>query len=331
MEKDTIKKHYDKNISNYRSLAENVQKALTKFLIENGISFLSVSYRIKEFNSYFEKIERKAYENPFDQIEDFCGLRIICFYPADLKRIAEVIHKEFEVIESIDKSSKLEPDRFGYRSNHYIVKIRKEWSNAPNYRGLEKLKMEIQVRTILMHSWADIEHKLAYKKKEQIPEQFRRKLYQLSALLEIADGQFQELKNEKERFKESLIVNKNGKKTFDFNLELNLDSLQAYLDFTFPNRSKMDERTRELLDELIEFNLSLKEFEKMRIKSIPIIDDLEKKMAPRKWAQVGIVRAILDVYCDSYWEGRTKEWKNSEWGKIIIDYRKIIGMHNKYS
>jgi len=34
---------------------------------------------------------------------------------------------------------------------------------APNYRGLSKLNFEIQARTILMHGWAAINHKLLYK------------------------------------------------------------------------------------------------------------------------------------------------------------------------
>ena len=63
----------------------------------------------------------------------------------------------------------LEPDRFGYRSRHFIVSVNREWLKAPNYRGLSGLKAEIQVRTILMHAWADVEYKLAYKKRNMFP------------------------------------------------------------------------------------------------------------------------------------------------------------------
>ena len=56
-----------------------------------------------------------------------------------------------------------------------------EWLVSPNYRGLGDIKIEIQVRTILMHAWAEIEHKLAYKNKAQIPESVTRNLALISA------------------------------------------------------------------------------------------------------------------------------------------------------
>lgn len=99
---------------------------------------------------------------------------------------------------SEDKVDNLEPDKFGYRSHHFVVTLRHEWLNVPNYRGLEGIKAEIQVRTILMHAWADISHKLSYKKKEHIPELFQRNLFQLSALFEIADDRFEMLRAERE-------------------------------------------------------------------------------------------------------------------------------------
>ncbi|WP_316787227.1 hypothetical protein [Pedobacter frigiditerrae] len=322
MDKAEIEEHYHSKHSLYARLAENLKQALITFLTEQKISYHTISFRIKEFDSFYEKIERKGYENPLDQIEDFCGLRIVCFYPLDLDRISDIINDEFEILEAIDKSSALEPDRFGYRSNHYIVKIKKEWSKAPNYRGLENLKTEIQVRTILMHSWADIEHKLAYKNKEDIPIEFRRKLYQLSALLEIADSQFQELKNEKENFKQSLIINTKGKKSFDFSKDLNLDTLQAYLDFVFPKRPKTN--PFRLLKELLEHNISLEELDNMRIAVEPFISEVEKEISSTGWAQVGVVRAILDLKSESYWRWRSEAIKGTGWIKTISKWKDII-------
>jgi ppGpp synthetase/RelA/SpoT-type nucleotidyltranferase len=325
MEKVKIQEHYEKNHTLYLKLAENIKQALVTFLSDKQISYHTISSRIKELDSYLEKIERKGYDNPTEQIEDFCGLRIICFYPLDLEKIAEIIHDEFDVIQSIDKTENLEADRFGYRSNHYIVKIKKAWTKAPNYRGLENLKLEIQVRTILMHSWADIEHKLAYKTKDDIPLKFRRKLYQLSALLEIADTQFQELKNEKEIFKKSLIVKEKGQVTFDFSKDLNLDSLQAYLDFTFPKRSKGNRVASTLLEELKQHNISLLDLDKMRKDVEAILPDVEKEITKKGgWAQVGIARAILDLKSDNYWNSRSVEWEKHNWGKVILKYRKKI-------
>jgi ppGpp synthetase/RelA/SpoT-type nucleotidyltranferase len=324
MTKQEVEKFYINNQKLFSRLAENTKQALQTFLEAENISYHSISFRIKKFDSYFEKIERKGYDNPFEQIEDFCGLRIICFYPYDLEKIAKIINSEFEVIESIDKSANLEPDRFGYRSNHYIVRVKKDWLNAPNYRGLEDLKAEIQVRTILMHSWADIEHKLAYKNKEDIPVEFSRKLYQLSALLEIADSQFQELKNDKENFKSSLIISKKGgDKIFDVQSDLNLDSFQAYLDFTFPNRNNQE--VDGLFRQVKKLKISLADIEKFRKETEEIIPEIEKEiLRDRTWPQVGIIRAILDLKSDVFWNNRPKEWAETNWGKVISEWRKKI-------
>jgi ppGpp synthetase/RelA/SpoT-type nucleotidyltranferase len=321
MTKEDIEKHYSENKSQYENLADNIKQALKTFFGEHNISFHSISSRIKEFESYIEKIDRKGYENPIEQIEDFCGVRIICYYPLDLDKIATIINDEFEVIESIDKSANMEADRFGYRSNHYIVKIKKDWLKAPNYRGLEHLKAEIQVRTILMHSWADIEHKLAYKKQDDIPKEFRRKLYQLSALLEIADAQFQELKNNKENFKSSLIISdKEGSDFFDIKSDLNLDSLQAYLDFNFPSRKRTN--TSDLLEELTELGISIEEIEKYRIDTVDILPKVEKEIKDDGGLyQIGIIRMLLDLKSDKYWENRQDYWRDSDWGKIIKKWR----------
>lgn len=328
MTKEDIEKHYIENKSQYENLADNIKQALKTFFGEHNISFHSISSRIKEFESYIEKIDRKGYENPIEQIEDFCGVRIICYYPLDLDKIATIINDEFEVIESIDKSANMEADRFGYRSNHYIVKIKKDWLKAPNYRGLEHLKAEIQVRTILMHSWADIEHKLAYKKQDDIPKEFRRKLYQLSALLEIADAQFQELKNSKENFKSSLIKSdKEGSNFFDIKSDLNLDSLQAYLDFNFPDRKRIDTNT--LLEELKEFGISLEEIESYRIDTIDILPEIEEEVKlDGKLYQIGIIRLLLDLKSDIYWEKRFDNWKDSPWGKTIQKWREKTPLSN---
>ena len=61
------------------------------------------------------------------------------------------------------------------------------------FRDYADFKVEIQIRTILMHAWAEIEHRLAYKKQAHIPSHLRRKFSRISAKLEEADEQFEEL------------------------------------------------------------------------------------------------------------------------------------------
>ena len=47
----------------------------------------------------------------------------------------------------------------------------------------------------MQHAWAEIEHDLGYKSKEDIPDQYRRQFSRLAGLIELADDNFLQLKN----------------------------------------------------------------------------------------------------------------------------------------
>lgn len=311
-DKEILARKYAEICPRYKRLAFNLHQALDNFLHAANIDVLDISYRIKKFDSFWDKIQRKQYKEPLEEIEDICGLRIICYYPSDLEKVSQIINEEFDVLEKTDKADLLEPDKFGYRSLHFIVTVKKDWLKAPNYRGLGDLKAEIQLRTILMHAWDEIEHKLAYKKKEHIPEQFKRKLYRLSALFEVADEQFDSLRNERKEYIDSLVseeIKKRGR--FDVNQEMNLDSLQAFLEFYFPNREKHLLLTTELLDEIINFNVTMKDLVESYERTKEILTQMEaeeieqsKHVGEHIWAQVGVVRTILDLTNDNYWQSR---------------------------
>ncbi|MFC1787087.1 GTP pyrophosphokinase family protein [Halobacteriota archaeon] len=302
--KGELSKQYKNICSKHERLGKNLEQALCTFLEEANIDILNIEFRVKEFDSFWEKVQRKAYKNPIKEIEDICGLRIICYYPSDLEKITEIINREFNVKESIDKADLLEPERFGYRSLHFIITLKESWLSAPNYRGLENLLAEIQVRTILMHAWAEIEHKLAYKKKEHVPDILKRKLYQLSALFELSDEQFDRLRVGKEEYLDRIVskeVKMRGR--FDITLPMNIDSLQAFLDFYFADRQGSASLTIDLYDEILPYGITIKELVESTERVKEILPALEKEFRAT-WAQVGVVRAILDITSDKYWKDR---------------------------
>lgn len=320
-----VSEQFSKVKHKYDTLGINLAQALELFLNENDLKVLSVSNRTKDKDSFVEKIDRKNYENPFDDIEDICGIRIICYYQSDVDKIAAIISKEFEVLENQDKEQLLEADQFGYRSTHFIVKIKKEWLKAPNYRNLENLKAEIQIRTVLMHAWAEIEHKLAYKKKAHIPDKFRRTFYILSAKLEDADKQFEELKNEITKYREQIIEVTSGESKESEDIELNLDSLQTFLDLTFPDRHKSISDTAGFIDQLISLQIGMKEFITAYERVKNYIDQYENEYYEdgkgTRWTQIGIARAIISLTNNSFFEKRIK---NNIYRDIDKKWKEII-------
>lgn len=95
--KKEIKEQYNKLQFRYTRLGKNLEEALKSFLETEKIPFLNVYYRVKDFDSFFEKIGRKKYKDPFNEIEDFCGIRIICYYASDIEKIEKIIKNELNV------------------------------------------------------------------------------------------------------------------------------------------------------------------------------------------------------------------------------------------
>ena len=318
---ENIKEEYSKRVDNYDTLGATLKMNIETLLKKEDIGFLSVTYRVKEIDSLIEKIERKPYANVFEDVEDFCGVRIICYYTTDLKKIDDIIEGNFEIIDKTYKESELGDDKFGYLSNHYIVKLKNDWCNIPINECCKDLKAEIQVRTILMHAWADISHKLNYKTENDSPKKLRRKLNQLSALFEIADGHFVELKEMKDNYRNESKKELENKKS-QIHIETNLDSLQVLLDKYCVNYpSAKIETLQNTLEIMRRQNITINELskllEKMDKKQMDIISD-EMNVA---FNQNGIIRLIIALN----YEVPVDDVINSQvpkWNEVVNKYKK---------
>jgi len=304
---EQLRAEFEDKTSKYESLGKNVVESIRILLHLANIKNLSIYFRVKDVDSFMEKIERKSYEKPFEETEDICGIRIICYYQKDIAKIEQIIKKEFDIKESSNKESNLEYNEFGYRSHHLIASVKSEWEKTPNFRGLSKLKFELQIRTVLMHAWAEIEHNLAYKSELQTPKQFRRKLHRISAKLEEADEQFEELKEESKNYQSQLLDEaKKNNLVVENETELNIDSLQAFMDSNFPKRIKGLDSTGKLLNQMVEYDISLKNLKDAWDKIKPHFKEMEREYLNEtnskhsKWAQAGIARFILDLTNEKY-------------------------------
>lgn len=199
--REKYEEQYNEISEGYSLLGENLLQDLRKLLKNATIDVINVSHRTKDFDKFLEKIRRKKYKDPLNEIEDICGLRIVCKYNSDLDKITSIICDEFIVLDYEDKSKSLSEDEIGYLSRHFIVKVKENWLDTPSYRGLGHLKAEIQLRTALMDAWAIISHELVYKNEEQIPLESKRQLNLLSAILENTDRQFDDVRIELENSK----------------------------------------------------------------------------------------------------------------------------------
>lgn len=109
----------------------------------------------------------------------------------------------------------------------------------PEYARFDGLIGEVQVRTILQHAWAEIEHDIQYKAVATLPLEIRRRFMTLAGLLEIADREFQALEDEDVRLRDEARQSVAAGRLTD--VEITPDALQSYLDRKLGPDGRMSE------------------------------------------------------------------------------------------
>lgn len=177
--------------------------------------------RIKERNECLDKFNlkyRKDLEKSKqdyeikDYISDLIGLRVICHYESDIKKIVEILKGNFELIELTDKTSQLlEQKGFGYKGIHMDLKLNNDRKKLSEYSRISKLQFEVQIRSIVQDAWSEVDHKLKYKK--SLSDDLQRKIVVLASLFELADREFDSIRvaaiNE---FEERIVAEQNQHK-----------------------------------------------------------------------------------------------------------------------
>ena len=172
----------------FAKMQETIPAQVRSLFDEAGIVVASIESRVKEEKSLAGKLELKgAKYNSLADITDIFGMRIITFYIDDVDKVASVVERLFEVDwdNSVDKRKLHEVDRFGYMSLHYICR-------HPDY----PYRFEVQMRTILQHAWANMNHDTGYKSDVEVPVEYMRNMNRLAGMLELVDEQFSRIRTE---------------------------------------------------------------------------------------------------------------------------------------
>jgi putative GTP pyrophosphokinase len=139
----------------------------------------------------------------------------------------------------------LEEDRLGYQSVHFIVKLSETRINLPEYKQYKNLMCEIQVRTVMQHAWAEIEHDIQYKSSITIPADLRRRFITLAGLLEVADHEFQTIQDlDAARQKESQTSVSKGNLN---KVEITPSALKTYLDQRMGSDARVSNYSYEIM------------------------------------------------------------------------------------
>jgi ppGpp synthetase/RelA/SpoT-type nucleotidyltranferase len=228
---------YYQNYPNLSKATEDAKKLVESIVLALGIEIHAVSARAKDGNSLREKLLRKPYTEPKQQLTDLIGVRVVTYYGDDVDKVARALQNELEIDaqNSVDRRTMLGLRSFGYRSVHLIARLKGGRARSPEFTSLRNQCFEIQVRSILEHAWAEIEHTIVYKSGIAYSDDDLRMFAALAGAMEILDKQFLQLRERKQflvdRYLESYS---NGKGLED---KLDVARLIALLTFKFPDGS----------------------------------------------------------------------------------------------
>lgn len=175
--------HYIQKFDFFEQRASIVAGQLRSELARRGIRAL-VSSRAKDPVKLKEKLlkrstrakDPKTYTSLKDidlDIVDLAGVRVALYFPADQSKVEQIVDEFLErnspAKEFPEPTSKpLSKGLVGYIAKHYRGRLRQDRLTQAQRRYLQG-SVEIQVASVLMHAWAEIDHDLRYKPTQGVP------------------------------------------------------------------------------------------------------------------------------------------------------------------
>jgi len=225
--------------------AEQLASQLQQLIRQHGFTLpFPIKWRVKSWESLYEKISSGRADPPITHVQDFVGLRIILLFKRDAEQICNLIRRTLNVLRSYDTTNRLDPQEFGYLSSHYVVRAPGAWLALPSFAGLDDFQAEIQVRSFAQHLWASASHLLQYKQARAIPRDIARSIHRVSALLETVDLEFERVLQQRDTYRSKLD-------NLESDEPINVDVLARTLDMLWPADHKVeDERYAFLVERL---------------------------------------------------------------------------------
>ncbi|WP_329075481.1 RelA/SpoT domain-containing protein [[Kitasatospora] papulosa] len=164
---------YTKEYDFYNRAARLVSDTLESDLRSSGIRCI-VSHRAKDIERLREKCRQRDSEKRYQSVEsiyadivDLAGVRVALYFPGEIKQVESAIARLFDpwddkrVFPDVEEQT---PNRrfSGYSAVHYRVQPKEKFIGDADRRYL-KARVEIQVASVLMHAWSEVQHDLAYK------------------------------------------------------------------------------------------------------------------------------------------------------------------------
>jgi ppGpp synthetase/RelA/SpoT-type nucleotidyltranferase len=157
----------------YEAFAGTVSSIIAEAIEDaGGFKLQHVESRAKSVASLRQKLATRnlAPDCDITELKDLAGCRAIFYTNTDVERFLNsgIAEANFEVIErKLHHPTRQANEAVGlYTANHYVIRLTAERVALPEYRKFRGLKCELQIQTILNHSWAATAHDTIYKAPE---------------------------------------------------------------------------------------------------------------------------------------------------------------------
>ncbi|ASD26538.1 hypothetical protein ABC365_15020 [Brevundimonas sp. 3P9-tot-E] len=176
------------------AVARDIQPASVELFFR-----LPLKHRSKEPSSLLAKAfhRGKPYANPFDEIEDKVGVRIVVLFSEEIRMVERTLQGcpqwTAEKARDFEEERARRPFEFDYQSLHYVVRA----GPGIAHGGIdvpEGTPCEVQVRTILQHAYSELTHDTIYKPSVQAEPDVKRAAAKSMALIEATDDYFMQVR-----------------------------------------------------------------------------------------------------------------------------------------
>lgn len=156
--------------------------------------------RIKSWKSIEEKLQKNnqnlTAENLKKYIYDMVGVRIVCSFLSDVYDMVFLLSHSKNIIVKERQDYIKNPKDTGYTSYHLAVLV-------PIYLQdrVEYIDCEIQIRTVAMDFWATLDHKIAYKFQQVIPNEIKNQMFDYAQIVQELDKKMMDLNKIVQKYK----------------------------------------------------------------------------------------------------------------------------------
>ncbi len=202
LEKNLFREFYAQNQCDLENIKNHYISTIETLIKQSNLGEVTkIEGRVKDQDECIKKFQRKyqgrleteghAYTIK-DYLSDLIGIRIICLYEDQVALVSETLKEHFNIIDVTDKIAAMEgtEDLFGYKGLHMDLAA---GTATLNRDDIANCPFEVQIRSLIQDTWSVLDHKIKYKK--SIPNNLKRRINVLSALFELADREFKEIRN----------------------------------------------------------------------------------------------------------------------------------------